>query len=137
MPVIDLMRQSQLSPIGIWITAGATSNQTSYGYTVPKEELISSLQMVLSTNRLKFSDQLDPELVAQLRHEFQHFTEKKTKNLGTTYEAWRESDHDDMVLSLAMNIWWVLKTIGKPRYLSYYTNNDIQSLADYDPFEEM
>ncbi|NQT60128.1 MAG: hypothetical protein HQ557_14185 [Bacteroidetes bacterium] len=50
LPVIDLMCQSQLSHIGIWITAGNTSNSTSYGYTVPKEELISSLQMVLSTN---------------------------------------------------------------------------------------
>jgi len=133
MPVIDLMRQSQLSPIGIWITAGATSTNTSYGYTVPKDELISSLQMVLSTKRLKFSDQLDPDLVAQLRHEFQHFTEKKTKSLGTTYEAWRESDHDDMVLSLAMNVWWILKTIGQPLYVSDYRNENNQSMDSYDP----
>jgi len=136
LPVLDLMHQSQLSPIGIWITAGATSNRTEYGYTVPKDELISSLQMVLSTNRLKFSDKLEPELVAQLRHEFQNFKEKKTKTLGTTYEAWRESDHDDMVLSLAMNIWWALKTIGQPRYLGEYLGRESETLTDWNPLAD-
>lgn len=127
------MCQSQLSPLGIWITGGLVSSPTSYGYTVPKEELIASLQMVLSTGRLKSSNQLDPELVAQLRHEFQHFTEKKTKTLGTTYEAWRASDHNDLLLSLAMNVWWIFQHQGVSIY--HPRESAVVSMEDYDPFE--
>jgi len=42
-----------------------------------------------------------------------------------------------MVLSLAMNVWWVLKTIGQPRYLEDFTADTNQSLANYDPFADL
>jgi hypothetical protein len=136
MPVLEMMREERLSPIGVWITGGVATNNTNYGYTVPKSELISSLQMALSTEQLKFSDQLDSELVSQLRHEFQQFTEKKTKMLGTTYEAWREADHDDLVLSLAMNVWWALRTIARPRRPVEFFQQPT-SMDDYDPLASL
>lgn len=77
--------------------------------------------------------QLDSELVVQLRHEFMQFREKKTKSLHSTFEAWRESDHEDLVLSLVINVWWILRTIGKPRYLSDFSGRDDSGIDSYDP----
>lgn len=108
LPTIDFMRRMGLSPIGIWITSGAESRGQDYGYSVPKTELINSLQLALSSGMIRFSQGLDQEVQAQLLHEFKTFREKK----GGKMEAWREKDHDDMVLSLAINVWWIMKTFG-------------------------
>src|SRR5829696_5804373 len=46
-------------------------------------------------------------LVDELVKELQNF--KVKVNLQTahdSYEAWRESDHDDLVLALALACWW-------------------------------
>ena len=54
--------------------------------------------------RLKISRAL-PE-AAQLVEELQNFKIKVTLAGNDTYEAWRESDHDDLVLAAAMAAWY-------------------------------
>ncbi len=107
LPTIDMMRRQGLTPIGLWLTSGAESREQSYGYSVPKTELINSLQLALSSGMIRFSKGLDAEVQGQLLHEFKTFREKDGK-----MEAWREKDHDDMVLSLAMNVWWLMRVFG-------------------------
>ena len=49
--------------------------------------------------------------------ELQNFKVKFTRAGNDTYEAWRESDHDDLVLAAAMAAWFgekKLHTILKP-----------------------
>jgi hypothetical protein len=49
--------------------------------------------------------------------ELQNFRIKFTRAGNDTYEAWRESDHDDLVLAAAMAAWFgekKLHTILKP-----------------------
>lgn len=108
LPTIDMMRRRGLSPVGVWLTSGAEARDQSYGYSVPKTELINSLQLALSSGMIRFSQGLDQEVQGQLLHEFKTFREKK----GSKLEAWREKDHDDMVLSLAMNVWWLMRVFG-------------------------
>ena len=104
-PVVDLMRQEKLSVIPITITAGGSVTGGVYGgYNVPKRELVSNLAIQFQSDRLKIAKAL-PE-AAQLVEELQNFKMKITLAGNDTYEAWRESDHDDLVLAAAMAAWY-------------------------------
>jgi hypothetical protein len=127
--VWDVMVRQGLSPIGISITSGLKTNQADYGYTVPKIELLSSLQLALRNRHLKFAEGLDPAIVEQIRHEFSTFVPKPKENRGTSYEAWREKDHDDIILALAMNVWWVYRNHG----MQVVRKRAFNTSEDYDP----
>ena len=104
-PVVDLMRKEKLSVIPVTITAGGSvTGNVRGGYNVPKRELVSNLAIIFQAERLKISRAL-PE-AAQLVEELQNFKIKVTLAGNDTYEAWRESDHDDLVLAAAMGAWY-------------------------------
>ena len=104
-PVVDLMRKEKLSVIPVTITAGGSvTGGVHGGYNVPKRELVSNLAIIFQAGRLKISRAL-PE-AAQLVEELQNFKIKVTLAGNDTYEAWRESDHDDLVLAAAMAAWY-------------------------------
>jgi hypothetical protein len=128
-PVWDMMVRQGMSPIGISITSGMKANQADYGYTVPKLELISSLQLALRNRHLKFAEGLDQALVDQIRHEFATFVPKPKTGGGTSYEAWREKDHDDIILALAMNVWWIYRSHG----IQVVRKRILRTENDYDP----
>ena len=65
---------------------------------------MSNLAIIFQAHRLKISRAL-PE-AAQLVEELQNFKIKVTLAGNDTYEAWRESDHDDLVLAAAMGVWY-------------------------------
>jgi len=47
-----------------------------------------------------------------MKHPLEHQNFRVKLNLKTahdSYEAWREGDHDDLVLSLSLASWWVVK----------------------------
>ena len=104
-PVVDLMRAAKLKIIPVTITAGGKMSGGAFGgYNVPKKELVSNLVIVFQSNRLKIASAL-PE-AAQFVSELQNFKMKITTAGNDTYEAWRESDHDDLVLAAAMAAWY-------------------------------
>ncbi len=115
-PVVDLMRKEKLQVIPITITAGGSVTGGAYGgYNVPKRELVSNLAILFQADRLKISRAL-PE-AAQLVEELQNFKMKITLAGNDTYEAWRESDHDDLVLAAAMAAWYGEKRLGSILHL--------------------
>jgi len=57
-PVYDLMIRQGLHPIGITITGGNESQRDDHGYRVPKRELVSCLQILFQSGRLKISKKL-------------------------------------------------------------------------------
>ncbi len=104
-PVVDLMREKQLPIIPVTITTGTSvTGGTLAGYNVPKRDLVSNLAILLQADRLKISNALPG--AAQLVEELQNFKMKITLAGNETYEAWRESDHDDLVLATAMACWY-------------------------------
>ncbi len=104
-PVVDLMRAAKLKIIPVTITAGGKMSGGAFGgYNVPKKELVSNLVIVFQSNRLKIARAL-PEAPV-LVEELQNFKLKITTAGNDTYEAWRESDHDDLVLAAAMAAWY-------------------------------
>lgn len=114
LPVFEMMRSAGVRDLwGITIHSGDAVARDSRIYRVPKRDLVSTVQVLLQQGTLKFAEGLADGPV--LRHELQNF--KAKINLATghdSYEAWREGDHDDLVLSLAMACWLGENLPAKP-----------------------
>ena len=116
-PVVDLLRQAKISTIPVTISAGdkeAFDNEMG-GWRVPKRILVSNLQVLLQTKILKFAS--DIEDIQILVNELLNFKVKITPTGNDTYEAWREGDHDDLVLAMALAAWYANKygIAGEPK----------------------
>jgi hypothetical protein len=72
-------------------------------YWVPKVELVSVVQATLSSGRLKLAKSLP--LAETLRAELLHFKVRITAAAHEVYGTWREGQHDDLVLALALAVW--------------------------------
>jgi hypothetical protein len=90
------------------ITGGISETGGGGTYHVPKRTLVSRAVAPFEGKRLKIARNM--RLVPELVRELENF--KVKVNLQTahdSYEAWRESDHDDLVLALALACWWAEK----------------------------
>jgi hypothetical protein len=107
-PILDALRKAELRPVGVMITAGETVNHGDGVYRVPKRILVSHLQVVLQSGRLKIARDLP--LSAVLVKEFKGFRVQITLSghakFGNDVGAWREADHDDLVLATSLCTWW-------------------------------
>ncbi len=91
----------------IGITGGdkAGARDDRRGWNVPKRDLAGVLHVFFGTGRLRVVPSLP--LAKLLMKELQTFTVKINISTGhDTYEALREGDHDDLVLAVAMAVWW-------------------------------
>lgn len=104
--VVDMFAEAGLRPIAVTITGGHETNRTSWNrYSVPKVSLIGVLQRLLGEGRLKVASELAE--AATLVGELQTFKVKITPSARqATYEHWRDSDHDDLVLATALACWY-------------------------------
>lgn len=109
-PILQMMQQSGLSPIGVTITGGAAVTTGKNGYNVPKSELVSALNLVFQSRRIKIPTGL--HLKAEFLKELERFKVTMSNTGVNTYEAAVASVHDDLVLSVSMGIWYAEKTEG-------------------------
>jgi len=109
-PVWDLLKKARIGvPLkGITITGGNTVTKDGDIYSVPKRDLISSLQVAFQNGQIKIPLGL-PEADALVR-ELTNFKVKINLNGHDQYESWREGIHDDIVLSAAMGVWLASRT---------------------------
>jgi len=111
--VYDMLRvarpAARLAPITI--TGGAQAALAEDGcWSVPKRELAGILQVLLGTRRLEVAGGL--ELARHLAREMSAFKAKINVATGSeSFEAWREKDHDDLVLAVAMPAWYAEKAV--------------------------
>jgi hypothetical protein len=92
--------------IGVTVTAGLAVTQRPGGpgrWNVAKKALVSNLQALMGRRRLRVASAL-PDTKTLLR-EFDSFTVKITDSANESFEAWRERDHDDLVLAVALAAW--------------------------------
>jgi hypothetical protein len=100
--VAEMFRRCR--PIGLTITAGGHAHiPASNLVNVPKRDLVASLQVPLQDGVLKIAKKLPS--AALLTSELATFKAKITAAGSQTFEAWREADHDDLVLATAMPVW--------------------------------
>lgn len=113
--VIDLLEQAHLAPIAVTITAGDAVAGGGRSWRVPKRDLVSVLQVLLQSGRLKIAAEL-PEADMLVR-EFLSFRVKiSPRTAHDSYGAWREGEHDDLVLAVALACWHGEKaTVPKAR----------------------
>ena len=104
-PVVDLLRKAGLRPKAVTITGGAIEGTNGEsGYTIPKRNLVSTLQVLLQCGRLKVAQELAE--AENLISELMNFRVKISAAGHDSYEAARESIHDDLVLSASLAVWW-------------------------------
>jgi hypothetical protein len=105
---IDAAPEAEVLPLTI--TAGDKHRRDSWNqeagttaYWVPKKELVGSVQAGLQSGRLKFAGTL--KLADTLKKELLAFRVKVSVVGNESFGAWRERDHDDLVLAVAMASW--------------------------------
>jgi hypothetical protein len=90
--------------VAITITGGhAVTHGEDHSLHVPKKELVGTLQVLLQTRRLQVARTL-PDAPALVR-ELENFRVKITPALNETFEPWRDGQHDDLVLAVALAAW--------------------------------
>jgi hypothetical protein len=114
-PVFDLFKAAKMRPIGVSITGGDSVSHEGRTWRTPKRDLVGVLQVLLQTGRLKVASKL--ELGPILQAEMLNFKVKiDPATAHDSYSAWREGDHDDLVLSVALAA-WCGEAIPEPRNL--------------------
>jgi len=104
-PVVDLFRKAGLRPVAITITGGNAVTVGGGGFHVPKRDLVTTLQVLFQSGRLKVAGRLP--LAPVLIEELLNFKVKiNVKTAHDSYEAWREGVHDDLVLAAALACWY-------------------------------
>jgi hypothetical protein len=88
----------------VTITAGHEVTLSEVGqFRVPKKELVGVLQVLLQTRRLRIARALPQASI--LTKELETFQVRITAAANETFGAWREGQHDDLVLAVALAAW--------------------------------
>jgi len=131
-PVIDLLRQRKLRPVGVTITAGLTVGVKTDGeLTCPKRDICAALVVAAQSGDLKVASGL--ELASEFEKEVEAFgytINRKTGNMG--YESIVNEVHDDLVVSAAMGLWYSTAMLSKAFPITdpmYVEGSDL----DYNP----
>jgi hypothetical protein len=105
--VVDMLRRSgitgQIVPVTLTSGHAVTLGQEG-AQRVPKKELVTCLQLLLQARRLKIAQSL-PE-ARTLARELENYRVRITVAANEVFGAWREGQHDDLVLATAMTAWW-------------------------------
>jgi hypothetical protein len=111
--VFDMLKDAGLDPIGVSIHGGDTVTHQGAEYRVPKRDLVATVAVLLQARRLTISKALP--LAATLTHELLNFRVTiDPRTAHDSYAAWREADHDDLVLAVALACWAGEQDIGAP-----------------------
>ena len=105
--VFEQLRRArpQANCIPVTITGGSKQTYEGGCWNVPKRELAGILQVLLGSRRLQISPAL--ALAKVLSKELASFKVKINIATGNeAYAAWREADHDDLVLATALPCWF-------------------------------
>src|SRR5215216_5819548 len=103
--VIDSFYEKGVYPISVTIHGGSAVTEDVRGFRVPKRDLVASVQTLLQNGRLKIAPQM--ELAPILKSELLNFRVKiNPATAHDSYEHWREADHDDLVLAVALACWY-------------------------------
>ena len=115
--VTDLLTERGLEFISVAITGGEKVTGRGKSYGVPKKDLVGALEVPFHNGTLKVADGLS--LWPTLREEMLNFRRKVSISTGhASYEHWRESDHDDLVLAAALACWGATR---KPRLAQVFS----------------
>jgi hypothetical protein len=105
--VLDSFTHAGIGAVAITLHGGSsvTRDPQRAGFRVPKRDLVTVTQVFLQNGRLRVASGL-PE-AETLKKELLNFKVKiDPKTAHDSYEHWRESEHDDLVLAVSMAAWF-------------------------------
>lgn len=114
-PVLDILHRYGLTPWLVAVTLSGGQGHTRKGaaaYTLSKAELISTAQVTLQSKRLRVSPRL-PE-AATLIKELEGYQVRIGDQGRESFGAWREGQHDDLLLATALACWGAEQAVGAP-----------------------
>lgn len=101
-PVYDLFSKARIPNLsGIAITGGREIKRKPYGWSVPKQILVSKVQALLHTKQLQIEEKLKD--ATALTRELQDFRVTYTSAGNAIFNA-RVGAHDDLVLAVCLAI---------------------------------
>ena len=105
----DVMAAAKLDAtlVPVVIHGGDKVSREGGVWRVPKRDLVAAVAVALQGGRFKIAAGL--ALREVLTAELGAFRLKHTAAGHDRYEAWREADHDDLVLSIALPLWWAAR----------------------------
>jgi Terminase RNaseH-like domain len=104
-PVIDMIRDANLTATvyAITLTGGDAVTRDGMERHVPKRDVASIIAVLLQTGRLRIARGLKES--ETLLRELLNFRVKISLSGHDIYEAWREQEHDDLVLAVGLAAW--------------------------------
>ena len=104
-PVLDMLRKANLgcSIAPVIITGGERESHAGGLWHVPKRDLITGLRVILEKRELGLPANLGA--TRMLTRELQDFQQRATRQGGVSLGAWREGQHDDLVIAAALACW--------------------------------
>jgi len=111
-PVADVFADAGMKPIRVTITAGDKATWVGLDrWHVAKTILISTLDAKLHIGELRFAAALSGS--AAMKDELQDFRRHVGAAGRATYSA-RQGKHDDLVLAVAIALWWASRPLDQP-----------------------
>jgi hypothetical protein len=105
LPVVQMLRErcrgTRIVPVTI--TGGERPSSDGWMHYVPKRDLVSGLQLAFEKREIAIASELP--LMSEVMRELMTMQVKVTPAGRERFEAWREGDHDDLVLAIAL-AWW-------------------------------
>jgi hypothetical protein len=125
-PVIDMIRDASLpaTVYPITLTGGDAVIRDGMERRVPKRDVASTIAVLLQTGRLRIARGLRES--DTLLRELLNFRVKISLSGHDTYEAWREQEHDDLVLAVGLAAWLFEK--GRNAWV-VYAEEEIKRIA--------
>ena len=129
-PVYDMMVEQGLRPATISITNGEQIAEKSTGYNVPKQDIVAVIEVLLETKRFTYTNKL--RIASRFEEQMREYRVKITRNGRASFEALTEDIHDDLVIAVALPLWYAERTMGGMRDVR--TKNE-EKKAVYNPHD--
>lgn len=111
-PVVDLLQRSGIRcPVApVLLTSGDAARQEGNYWKVPKRDIVTRLQVMLEQRELRIAAAI-PEAATFVK-ELQAMRVKTGLSGREQTGAWREGEHDDLVLAVGLACWWLERHRG-------------------------
>lgn len=126
--VVDTLRAAGLLMTGVTIHGGDAVSRDGDDYRTPKKDLVGNIQVLIQNRRLKIAAEMD--LAPVLTAELGNFRSKTSLAGHDTYgagEDWREGNHDDLVLAVALACWYGERSVDAGLYPA---SGDLAAIVD-------
>jgi hypothetical protein len=103
--VMDMLRADpQLDPIGVTFTSGKSVTQSTFGYNVPKRDLVVNLQVMFQMERIRIAE--EHPLALEFKEQLRHYTSNIDKvTLNESFDG-EGGVHDDLPMAAAVIMWY-------------------------------